>query len=146
MVACSGQSGTTPQLIRPVIYHLSDVTSYRNDVTASSPAVYYELEEATGPSFHDSSGNGLNGTGHGTDFVYQQPGALSGTTNYGIGIGTRGGAASITATLASVPSSYTLEGIFKQPTRSRGTDNKFRRPGESISVLWPGGLRVHQVL
>lgn len=50
--------------------------SYQTEILADTPTVFYMLEEASGTTASDSSGNGLNATYTGSGVTYETPGPL----------------------------------------------------------------------
>lgn len=58
--------------------------SYLSTVLADNPIAYYRLDEASGSTITDSSGNGRNGTTHGS-IVYSASGALTNDSDSAMG-------------------------------------------------------------
>jgi len=89
--------------------------AYREAILADSPAGYYRLDEASGSTFADSSGNSNTLTiSSATGFSYAQSGLLTGDVNTAV---KKTGTGSFTGTVASPPSyisgGVSLEGWFK---------------------------------
>ena len=89
--------------------------AYREAILADSPAGYYRLDEASGATFADSSGNGHSLTfSNASGFSYSQAGLLTGDLNTAIKKGDV--TTSFTGTVVSPPSSivggFSLEGWF----------------------------------
>jgi hypothetical protein len=55
--------------------------SYRSTILADSPTAYYRLDELSGSTAIDSSGNGYNGTVSSSGVTYSQAGAIVGDTD-----------------------------------------------------------------
>jgi hypothetical protein len=76
-------SATFTQAASPPAPYDSAV-NYEATILADSPLAYYRLDEASGPTAQDSSGNGYNGTYAGSGVTYSEPGALFGSTDSAI--------------------------------------------------------------
>lgn len=57
------------------------MSTYSQLIINDGPVAYYRLDESSGTSAHDSSGNGYNGTYSGSGVTYAQPGAISGDSD-----------------------------------------------------------------
>jgi len=57
------------------------MSTYSNTVLADAPVAYYRLDESSGTTATDSSGNGNNATYSGSGITYSQVGALSGDSD-----------------------------------------------------------------
>jgi hypothetical protein len=71
----------TPKLAIQELSVISSTTivlpgDYATEIAADAPAAWYRMDEASGTTMHDSSGNGLNGTFPGSNVFYSQPGVV----------------------------------------------------------------------
>ncbi|HEV2953407.1 MAG TPA: LamG-like jellyroll fold domain-containing protein, partial [Candidatus Dormibacteraeota bacterium] len=88
---------------------------YFSAVMNDHPGGYYRLDEPSGPTAYDSSGNGLNGTQSGNVFTPSAGGALKNVGDKATGFN-RSGYITVPAGSAIEPgSTWTVEGWFNTP-------------------------------
>jgi hypothetical protein len=128
---------------------------YTDQILADAPYVYYALEEASGTSMADTSGNSRTGT-YVTPITYRQAGALTRVPGYSIALGGGGARLMSGGTAVNNPTTYSLELWFKTTTTLGGkligfestqasTSSKFdrhifmRNDGRLTYGGWTGG-------
>ena len=92
---------------------------YTNQVLADSPHAYYQLDEASGTSMTDSSGNGRTGT-YAAVGAYRQPGALLGGVGHSVALAGGTGRLVSGGTAVSDPTVFSLELWFRTSTSAGG--------------------------
>jgi signal peptidase I len=92
---------------------------YQTAVLADSPRAYYRLQETSGPAMADSSGNGRTGT-YAAVGAYHQAGALTGLSNYAVGLAGATGRLISGGPAWSDPNTFTLELWIKTSTTTGG--------------------------
>jgi hypothetical protein len=91
----------------------SSAGTYYTQVKADHPLAYFRLDETTGPTACDDSGNGNNGTYASSDLTYGVTGALKSSTD--TAISSDGTIDPVTVNSSSLPTgspNFTLEGWF----------------------------------
>jgi hypothetical protein len=118
--------------------------AYAKAVLADGPAVYYRLDEATGPSLCDASPNHNQGTYAGTGVTHGQPGALHSTSDTSIRAnGTAQVATSGTDVTISGSAGFTLEGWFQTMTKQDQMVVDIGQAGpQSLAGVGPWSNRV----
>jgi hypothetical protein len=128
---------------------------YSDQILADAPYVYYALEEASGTSMTDTSGNARTGT-YVTPISYRQAGALTRVPGYSIALGGGGARLISGGTSVNNPTTFSLELWFKTTTTLGGkligfestqasTSSKFdrhifmRNDGRLTYGGWTGG-------
>jgi signal peptidase I len=91
---------------------------YKTNVLADTPWGYYEMEEASGGTATDSSGNNRSGSYGGT-VTYRQTGALTRVPGYSMLLGSNGRLIAGTTTISN-PTTFSVEVWFKTTTTSGG--------------------------
>ena len=109
--------------------------SYASSVLAGSPLVYYRLDETSGATAADSSGNGNNGTYTSSGVTYGASGALLNDSNTAVGLA---GSAEISDTSLPVSAgqAYTMEFWFQVSSSqySSGTLDLGASPGGTLQL------------
>ena len=132
---------------------------YDAQILADAPYAYYKLDDATGPTMVDASGNlNRNGT-FASGIAYRQPGALSTVPGYSVGLN-GGGARMISGGPAiTAPTTFSFELWFQTTTTTGGKLAGFESTQQSTSPKydrhifmrndgrlsyggWPGNTRV----
>lgn len=73
------------------VQQMNPYNSYKAAILADGPDVYYRLDESSGTTATDSSGNGFNGTYAGSGVTYSEPGAIVGDSDTSVALdGTAG--------------------------------------------------------
>jgi len=92
---------------------------YEQAVLGNGPALYWPLNDATGPTAGDASGKGDTGNYSGTGITYQVPSPVESTT--GTGVALDGTSGQIVASLpVTDPATYSEEMWFKTSTTAGG--------------------------
>jgi hypothetical protein len=104
---------------RPNTWRVATTTTqpYSAAVLADAPYVFYRVDEASGATAVDQSGNGLNGTY--ASVAYRQAGALPNNFGYSIGLNGNGRLLAGGNAMAS-PSDYSVELWFKTSSAAGG--------------------------
>ena len=99
-ILCSGAAAIGLVLILPSGH--VDASSYSTAVTDDSPSLYYRLDESSGTTAADSSGNGITGTYASSGITYGVTGAIGGDSDTSITTAASG--AAVTASDSTLPS------------------------------------------
>ena len=92
---------------------------YTAQVLADSPYLYYLVDESSGPTAADTSGNVRTGT-YTAMAAYRQPGGLPNNPGFAVSFNGGGGRVVSGGTSLSNPTTFTLELWFKTTTSSGG--------------------------
>lgn len=115
--------------------------AYRDTIIADSPAGYYRLDEASGTTFADASGNSNTLTiSSATGFLYSQSGLLTGDVNTGVkktGTGTFNG--TVAYPPAYITGGFSLDGWFKCTALSTGS----QQLGYFVKITVGTGIYVY---
>lgn len=119
------------ELAAPQAAHAS--SAYETAVLADSPAAYYRLNESSGSTMSDDSGNSLNGTYAGSGVTYSATGATPTDSDSAVTLNGSGGGASVADASGFDPTSaLTLEAWIK-PTSFSGEPTVVAKTNSSIA-------------
>jgi signal peptidase I len=95
------------------------VQAYTSAVMADTPSAFYRLDEASGTSATDTSGNNRTGT-YANIASYRQVGALPHNFGYAVGLAANSGRMVAGGTAQTNPTTYSLEMWFRTTTTTGG--------------------------